>query len=196
MAGIASILGTTVDAGNPKIAVVRCNGSCVVRPMINHYDGAKTCVIASNLYGGETACSYGCLGFGDCVKVCPFDAIRINDATCLPEVDEAKCVACGKCVDACPKLLIELRKKGPKSRRIYVACRNEDKPAVAMKACPVSCIACKKCQKACAFEAITIENHLATINDAKCRLCRKCVPECPNSAIVEINFPEKKHEVI
>lgn len=195
MSRVASILGKEVQSSVPKIAVVRCNGSCENRPRINHYDGAESCIIASNLYGGETACSFGCLGYGDCVKVCPFDAIVINKETQLPEVDEEKCTACGNCVKACPKLLIELRKKGPKSRRIYVSCRNMDKPAAAMKSCQTACISCKKCVKACSFEAITIENNLAYIDDDKCRLCRKCVSECPNSTIVELNFPIRKEYV-
>lgn len=192
MSRIAAILGKEAVAAKPNIAVVRCNGSCDNRKRTNIYNGVKSCKIESRLYGGETACSYGCLGYGDCVVVCPFDAIHMNPETRLPEVNEDKCTACGKCVKACPKLLIELRKKGPKSRRIYVSCRNEDKPAVAKKACEVACISCKKCMKACPFEAITIENNLAFIHDDKCRLCRKCVPECPTAAIVELNFPVKK----
>lgn len=191
MSQIATVLGRDIEAVAPKIAVVRCNGSCENRPQINQYDGATTCAIASNLYGGETPCSFGCLGYGDCVTACPFNAIHINQETQLPFVDEDKCTACGKCVVACPKLLIQLRKKGPKSRRIYVECRNQDKPAVAMKACKVACISCKKCAKVCQFEAITIENNLAFIDDDKCRLCRKCVSECPTSAIRELNFPVK-----
>ncbi len=189
MTKIAGILGKTVVAATPMVAVVRCNGSCANRTQTNIYDGASTCAIASSLYGGETGCSYGCLSMGDCVKVCPFDAIHMNPETNLPEVDDEKCTACKACVKACPKLLIQLRKKGPKSRRIYVNCMNKDKGAAAKKACSVACIACSKCQKACPFEAITIENNLAYINDDKCRLCRKCVNECPTSAIVELNFP-------
>ncbi|MDL2241815.1 Fe-S cluster domain-containing protein [Bacteroidales bacterium OttesenSCG-928-L03] len=193
MSQAAEILGRSVESAAPMIAVLRCNGSCENRPRMNRYDGVSSCAIASNLYGGETACSYGCLGLGDCVKVCPFDAIHVNPETQLPEVDEDKCTACGKCVKACPKLLLQLRKKGPKSRRIYVSCMNQDKAAAAQKSCKVACISCKKCQKACAFEAITIENNLAYIDDNKCRLCRKCVTECPNSTIIELNFPVKKH---
>lgn len=193
MGQVATILGRAVEAAAPQIAVLRCNGSCENRPRLNRYDGVSSCAIASNLYGGETACSYGCLGYGDCVTVCPFDAIHVNPETLLPEVDEDKCTACGKCVKACPKLLLQLRKKGLKSRRIYVSCMNKDKAAAAMKSCKVACISCKKCQKACPFEAITIENNLAYIDDNKCRLCRKCVPECPNSTIVELNFPVKKN---
>ncbi|MDL2214560.1 Fe-S cluster domain-containing protein [Dysgonomonas sp. OttesenSCG-928-M03] len=195
MEQVADILGLTVEKSEPKIAVVRCNGTCSNRPQTTYYDGAHSCSVASSLYGGDTDCSYGCLGLGDCVNVCEFDAIRINAETRLPEVDEEKCTSCGACVKACPKMLIQLRKKGPKSRRIYVSCMNKDKGAVARKACTVACIACKKCEKACSFEAITIENNVAYIDDDKCRLCRKCVAECPTTAIVELNFPPRKEKV-
>ncbi|MDD6209283.1 MAG: Fe-S cluster domain-containing protein [Bacteroidales bacterium] len=194
MGKVAQILGKEIAATTPMIAVVRCNGSCSNRPHTNVYDGVKSCAIASSLYGGETGCSFGCLGYGDCEEACPFDAIHINPETMLPEVIEEKCTACGACVKACPKKIIELRAKGPKSRRIYVSCVNKDKGAVAKKACNVACIGCGKCQKACPFEAITIENNLAYIDYNKCRLCRKCVTECPTGAIHELNFPPRKEE--
>ena len=185
MQQVAEALGKTVETFEPKIAVVKCNGTCESRPRTNQYDGAQTCAIASSLYLGETGCSYGCLGFGDCVSVCTFNAIVINPQTLLPEVDEEKCTSCGACVKACPKLLIELRKKRPESQRIYVNCFNKDKGAMAKKACNVACIACSKCQKVCAFDAITIINNLAYINDDKCSSCRECISECPTFAIVE-----------
>lgn len=194
MGKVATILGREAVAAAPMIAVVRCNGTCENRPRLNNYDGATSCAVASALYGGETGCSFGCHGLGDCVKVCPFDAIHINPETQLPEVDEDKCTACGACVKACPKLIIELRKKGPKSRRVYVSCVNKDKGAIAKKACDVSCIGCSKCMKACPFEAITISNNLAYIDYNKCKLCRKCVDVCPTHAIQELNFPPKKKE--
>ena len=112
------------------------------------------------------------------------DAIRMNPATGLPEVDPDKCTACGACVKACPKMIIELRKKWPKNRAVYVSCVSKDKGAVVMKACKAGCIGCGKCQKVCAFGAITIENNLAYIDPQKCKLCRKCVNECPTGAIV------------
>jgi len=194
MEKIAAILGMTVEKSEPMVAVVRCNGSCENRPQTTYYDGAHSCSIVSSLYMGDTDCSYGCLGLGDCAVVCNFDALYINPETRLPEINEEKCTSCGACVKACPRMLIELRKKGPKSRRIYVNCMNKDQGAVARKACTVACIACKKCEKACAFEAITIENNLAYIHDDKCRLCRKCVTECPNSSILELNFPPRKEK--
>lgn len=192
MTKVGKILGYEVAASDPKIAVVRCNGTCDNRPKTTKFDGAKTCAVASSLYGGETGCTFGCLGLGDCVTACKFDAIHINEATGLPEVDEEKCVACGACVKACPKFIIELRKKGPKSRRIFVSCVNKDKGGVARKACTVACIGCGKCEKVCEFGAITVENNLAYIDYEKCRLCRKCVEVCPTGAIHELNFPARK----
>ncbi|MCD8194229.1 MAG: Fe-S cluster domain-containing protein [Tannerellaceae bacterium] len=192
MTRIGTILGMEAGKAEPMVAVVRCNGTCEARPRINKYDGAKTCAIVSALYGGETACAYGCLGYGDCVVSCAFDAIHVNPATGLAEVIEEKCTSCGACVKACPKSIIELRKKGPKSRRVFVSCVNKDKGGPAKKACANACIGCGKCMKECPFEAITLANNLAYIDYTKCRLCRKCVGVCPTGAIHEVNFPPKK----
>ncbi|ATR91942.1 Fe-S cluster domain-containing protein [Porphyromonas gingivalis] len=192
MGQIADILGMAAAAQDPKIAVVRCNGNCDARPRTNLYDGASSCAVAASLYSGDTGCSFGCLGLGDCVDACGFDAIRINPTTLLPEVVEDACTACGACVKACPKSIIELRKKGPKSRRIFVSCVNKDKGGVAKKACSNACIGCSLCLKQCQFEAITIENNLSYIDHTKCRMCRKCVEVCPTNAIHELNFPPKK----
>jgi RnfABCDGE-type electron transport complex B subunit len=189
MSKIASILGMEVSASEPKVAVVRCNGNCENRPRVAVYDGLQTCKAVNSCGAGETACGYGCLGCGDCVAACQFDAIHINPETMLPEVDEEKCVACGACVKACPRNIIELRKKGVKGRRVWVDCVNKDKGPAAIKACKVSCIACGKCQTACKFDAITIENNVAYIDSDKCKICRACVKVCPRDAIETANFP-------
>ena len=192
MEKIAEMIGKEAIKSESKVAVVRCNGSCENRPKQNRYQGAVSCAVSVALYGGETGCFHGCRRVGDCVSVCRFDAIYVDTATELPVVIEKKCVACDACVKACPNNLLEIRKKGPKNRRIYITCMNTDKGAVARKACAVACIACGKCLKVCKFEAITIENNLAYIDDNKCRICRKCVEECPTNTIVEVNFPPKK----
>lgn len=192
MQKVGEILGMAVTATEPKVAVVRCNGTCEARPRTSQYNGARTCQIMHNLYVGETDCPFGCLGCGDCVAACEFDAIHMNPQTGLPEVDDEKCTSCGKCVKACPRHIIELRNKGPKSRRMVVMCVNKDKGAIARKACTNACIGCGKCQKVCAFDAITVENNLAYIDFTKCRLCRKCEAECPTGAIHAVNFPPRK----
>lgn len=183
MKSIASYLGKAAPDKEPMVATVRCGGVCDKRPRTNTFDGAKSCAVVSSLYVGETACAYGCLGYGDCVEACVFDAIRINPETGIAEVDTEKCTACGACVKACPKNIIELRKKWPKGRAVYVGCMSKDKGAVVMKACKTGCIGCGKCEKVCAFGAITVENNLAYIDPQKCKLCRKCVNECPTGAI-------------
>ena len=192
MKAVACYLGKAAAERAPMVAVVRCGGSCEMRPKTNTFDGAHSCLVASSLYAGDTGCSFGCLGLGDCVAKCEFDALHINPATGLPEVDEEKCTACGACVKACPKMIIELRKKAPKGRKIYVSCVNKAKGAVARKACKVACIGCGKCAKVCAHDAITVENNLAYIDSMKCKMCRKCVVECPTGAIVEVGFPARK----
>lgn len=183
MKSIASYLGKAAPDKEPMVATVRCGGVCDKRPRTNTFDGAKSCAVVSSLYVGETACAYGCLGYGDCVEACVFDAIRINPETGIAEVDAEKCTACGACVKACPKNIIELRKKWPKGRAVYVGCMSKDKGAVVMKACKTGCIGCGKCEKVCAFGTITVENNLAYIDPQKCKLCRKCVNECPTGAI-------------
>ena len=194
MEKVAAILGLEATASEPKVAVVRCNGTCANRPRITTYNGVRSCAIAHATYGGETGCSFGCLGCGDCVSACQFDAIHINPETGLPEVDENKCTACGACSKACPRNIIEIRPKGKNNRRVVVMCVNKDKGAVANKACSASCIGCGKCVKVCPFEAITLENNLAYIDPAKCKSCRKCEMECPKGAIHAINFPPRKQK--
>jgi Na+-translocating ferredoxin:NAD+ oxidoreductase subunit B len=192
MKRISSILGKEIGEKEPMVAVVRCGGAPGHRPKTSVYDGASSCTIVSALYSGESGCPHGCLGLGECVEACTFDAIHMNPETMLPEVTDDLCTACNACVVACPRNIIELRKRNRKDRKIYVACINEEKGAVARKNCSVACIGCGKCVKVCKFDAIIMENNLAYIDAEKCKLCRKCAPECPTGAILEINFPLRK----
>lgn len=192
MNNAAKILGKVAPVIDPLIAVLLCNGTPENRPRTSKYTGASDCRISNNLYIGETDCSYGCLGFGDCERACSFDALHIDVLTGLPVIVDDKCIACGACIKACPKNIIELRNKAKKERKIYVACSNCDKGGPARRACKVACIACSKCVKVCEFGAITIENNLAYIDAKKCTFCRKCVTECPTNSIIELNFAPRK----
>ncbi len=193
MQQVANALGMAVVVSAPKVAVVRCNGTCENRPRIAEFDGAKSCRVQQMTGMGETGCAWGCLGCGDCVAKCQFGAIRMNAETGLPEVDERLCTACGACAKACPRGIIEIRLAGPKGRRMVVLCNSKDKGAIANKVCKAACIGCGKCVKTCdKFQAITLENNLAHIDAEKCKLCRKCEEECPKGAIHAFNFPPRK----
>ena len=192
MSDVAKTLGKIAIEKDPEIAVLRCSGSHANRPKINNYDGASGCTIVSNLYAGDTGCQFGCLGLGECVDVCKFEALHMDEVTGLPIVDQENCTGCGKCIEQCPRDLFELRPRGKKDRRIYVSCRNKEKGSAKNIGCEVACIGCNRCVKECAYDAIKVENFNAYIDAAKCKLCRKCVIICPTNAIVELNYPLRK----
>ncbi|MDE5745662.1 MAG: RnfABCDGE type electron transport complex subunit B [Paramuribaculum sp.] len=192
MRAIADILGVTGEMSVAKVAVLKCDGDCEARMRSAFYDGARSCAIMAAAGNAESLCAYGCLGGGDCVDVCAFDAIGIDSATGLAVVDDKKCTGCGACVKVCPRSIIELRPYGPRGMRVWVACSNRDKGAIAMKECKQACIGCAKCSRVCTHEAITVSDNLAYIDAYKCKLCRKCVDTCPTDAIRKINFPETK----
>lgn len=197
MKKVASILGYEAVEKAPEVAVVRCNGTCDNRPRTNVFDGVQSCKVKAALYSGDTGCSFGCLGCGDCTEACMFGAITMDSATGLPVVDESLCTGCGACAKACPKHVIEVRPKGttPKNaRRVYVSCINKDKGAVARKACKAACIGCGKCAKVCKFDAVTVEGNVAYIDPAKCKACGQCFFECPTGAIHVAGFTPKKVE--
>ncbi len=188
---LAPILGVEADEKKPQIAVLRCNGSIKNSIPKFEYDGDQTCSFTTNLTAGVGGCQFGCLGGGECVDACDFDAMYMDPETNLPVV-KSNCVACNACVKACPRDILELRNRGPKEKRIFVACVNQEKGPLAKLNCSVACIGCKACVKVCNFDAITVNNFLAYIDYEACTLCRKCVEVCPTDAIHEVSFKPRK----
>ncbi|MBD3261354.1 MAG: 4Fe-4S dicluster domain-containing protein [Candidatus Altiarchaeales archaeon] len=177
---VAAIMGEECGDAQKKVARLRCLGGSKAKNDFT-YDGLKSCEAASLVAGGQKACKQGCLGFGDCVAACPFDAISMGDDG-LPIVDSGKCTACGVCVETCPKNLFIL---APADKKIFVACMNTDIAADVMKKCGAGCIACRVCEKTCPVDAIHVINNVAKIDFKKCVQCGQCVAKCPRKIIVK-----------
>ena len=160
------------------IAVLHCGGGNKVKDRFI-YNGPKTCAAANLVMGGQKECVYGCLGFGDCAKACPFGAITMGDDE-LPKIDENKCTACGKCVAVCPKKLFSLN---PVDKPYYTNCMSLDFGKDVLSVCSVGCIACRKCEKSCPYKAIEIKNNLAVFDYTKCNNAGDCLKVCPTKAI-------------
>ena len=178
-AALAQILG--VEAGTMKrtIAVVLCKGGNNEAERRATYRGEMTCT-AENLTGGDKSCSYGCLGLGECVDACKFDAMVMNDNG-LPVVFYDKCVGCGACARACPRNIIEMH---PEDHKLFVYCRSRDKGAYAKKVCKVACIACGLCVKDCSVPGgIALKDNLAVINHSVAPQNDESTKRCPTKCI-------------
>jgi len=199
IAGIAGI--SPSDSSVSYVARLHCHGGISETKRKFVYEGPRSCGAADRVMGGFKTCEFGCLGFGDCVSVCPFDAIKMSDSG-LPVVDVEKCTGCGKCIEACPRELLSLV---PEKFKLWVMCKNSEKAPVMKKGCSVGCIGCKLCEKACkevqakihkvditeAVPAIMVENFLARIDYDKCINCLKCVAVCPVPVIHPIERSKK-----
>lgn len=177
---IAQIMGVEAEESVKKVAFVKCQGDCEKAGNDYEYHGIEDCRMLSFVpNGGPKSCNYGCLGYGSCVKACPFDAIHVVNGVAV--VDKEKCKACGKCVAVCPKNLIELI---PYDAKYAVACSSKDKGPVTMKACTVGCIGCQLCKKNCPSGAVDVVDFNASIDYEKCTECGACMEKCPKKAIV------------
>ncbi|MHC4883707.1 MAG: RnfABCDGE type electron transport complex subunit B [Planctomycetota bacterium] len=187
---IAAIMGGDAEGMETNYAVVACQSTSVVDTY--HYSGVRDCRAASlnGLAGGCKACTYGCLGFGTCVKACPFDALSF-DGHNSPTVHESKCTGCRRCVEVCPR---DINRIEPEKHTVHVLCMNKSKGAVANKVCLNACIACKKCERDCPFDAIHVIDNLAVIDYEKCKFCGKCAKVCPKNAIVDLRKARRKRK--
>ncbi len=176
---MAEVLGVKVQAVEKEVAYVQCSGECGVVHEKMRYDGVASCLEASLVPGGgPKSCSYGCLGFGTCVKVCKFNAIHVENG--LAKVDESKCVGCGACVSVCPKNVIRLVAK---RQRVRVQCSGQDRGKEVRELCSAGCLGCTLCVRQCESGAIAMAGNVARIDTNKCTQCGKCVEKCPAKVI-------------
>lgn len=179
---IGEIMGIVSEETDPKVAFVHCSGTCEKAKQDYVYTGQANCqMVKAIANGGPKACNYGCLGFGTCVEVCPFDAIHVIDGIAV--VDSDKCKACGKCIDACPQGMISLIKQKQTTK---VVCNSKAKGKEVMISCSVGCIGCGICAKMCPQGAIELIDNLPVIDEEKCINCGTCVAKCPKKCIKEI----------
>jgi Na+-translocating ferredoxin:NAD+ oxidoreductase subunit B len=177
---LEELLGLAHTEKVKTAATILCNGGARAKDKYA-YRGIRNCKAASLVFEGQKACSFGCLGFGDCVEVCPFGAVQMGEDN-IPVVDDAKCTACGNCVKTCPKSLYVLL---PAAVKYYVKCSSKDSGGVTAKNCKSGCIACLKCEKACPVAAPKVESYLSRIDPQKCQNIGKCFESCPTKVIAK-----------
>ena len=179
---VAAIMGVEAGESIRMTAFVRCAGDSERAALNYEYTGVEDCSMIKYVPdGGAKSCNHGCLGYGNCAKACPFGAISVRNGVAV--VDKEKCKACGKCIAACPKKLIELI---PYDAKIAVVCSSCDKGPVTMKACTAGCIGCGLCVKACPVGAVTVDAFHAHIDQSKCTGCGACKEKCPKKAIIDL----------
>lgn len=172
---ISAALGVENTASTKYVAFVKCAGDCEKAKDVYDYVGPKTCVLAQNSpNNGPKGCTYGCTGYGSCKAVCEFGAIDIIDGIAV--VNEEKCKACGKCVDVCPRHLIELV---PYDAPHRVRCNSKEKGKEVKAVCSAGCIGCSLCVRSCEFDAVSVDQNLAHIDYDKCTHCGACARKCP-----------------
>lgn len=180
-ARVAELTGKKAEATEPRYAELKCRGTLTAAVMAARYEGVPDCAAARLIQGGPKGCKYGCLGFGNCVRACPFGALSMG-ADGLPVVDRDVCTGCGKCASTCPQALIVMQSF---AAPVQVKCSSHDKGPVAKKLCQNACIGCGLCMRSCEHGAIKIDKFCASVDTEKCKECDNptCLAKCPTKAI-------------
>jgi Na+-translocating ferredoxin:NAD+ oxidoreductase RNF subunit RnfB len=188
---IADLIGIAVGEAERRVARLACAGGANVARLQADYVGEPSCAAAALISGGGKACTWGCLGYGDCARSCDFAAIQLNEHD-LPQVREDACTACGDCVTACPKDLFSLE---PAADRLWVTCRNQEAGDELLENCRVACTACARCAYG-APDLITMTGNLPVVSSSQ-TADREAIDRCPTGAIVWIDdagYPHRGRE--
>ncbi len=179
---IATILSLQVEgSSHPLRAVVHCNAHTQEKTFKGEYQGIPSCT-AANALPNVQACKFGCLGYGDCVRACKFDALHIIDG--LATVDYDKCTGCTACSKVCPRNLIEMV---PFSRdqMTVVACNNRENGKTTRQMCTKGCIGCSMCKRQC--DLFTITDFCASMDYSRYETgesLETAIEKCPTKVIV------------
>lgn len=177
---IGEILGVETNAVQ-KAAVLACQGTCDKVLSKGTYTGVRTCTGAKQAINGTKFCAWGCIGFGDCVNVCKFNAISMGEDG-LPHINKEKCTGCGICVKTCPQKI--LATMGTETKGAFVGCSNKNpNKAQILKLCKAGCIKCGKCEKLCTEDAIHLVDLIPVVDYTKCTSCGECVKGCPTKVL-------------
>ena len=197
---MSQIMGVKAEKVTRKVAIVRCSGyrrtdekgKETGLKLKGEYEGIHDCVAATKVAGrGPTICKFACLGFGNCVKACKYDAIHIVDG--IARVDFDKCVGCMSCAAACPRNLIVPVEDG---HDVVVICSSHAKGAVTVRGCTTGCVGCGVCIKICPQGAITMDRNLAKIDYSKCDGCGLCANACPKHMILDAKLQIRHKEEV
>jgi ferredoxin len=188
---ISSILGIEATTAEKKVAAIHCYGGKTAAKAFE-YGGIPSCRAASLYSGGDTLCTYSCLGFGDCVSVCPFGALS-RSGRGAPQVDRERCTGCGNCVRVCPKEVVSLI---PRKGRVFVGCNSYEKGKTVRKICEVGCIKCNRCIKNCPEGALSMQDERVCVDYEKCTGCGKCIEECPRNIIIDTSHQQAEIEAV
>lgn len=186
---VSAIMGVEAVISEREYAFVRCNGNCNATEDKFKYIGTKSCAAVEKFYNGKGNCAFGCHGLGDCAAVCENGGISIENGVAV--VNPQLCVACGKCIKACPNNLITLVKE---SQLYAVRCSSADVGKITRAVCKNGCIACGLCVKKCSEGAIVVNANHAEINGDKCVGCGACAAACPTKCIALLPICSSKNE--
>ncbi len=179
---IAEYLGVETSKQLKTTAMVMCQGNCHNTSKRANYEGISSCQMAKLVANGDNTCGFGCLGYGDCVNACQYDAIHMIDGVAF--VDASKCTSCMQCINTCPQKIIDLIPYEKATSIVF--CKNQDRGPVANKVCKTSCIACGLCVKNCPVNCIEIKDNRAVIDYEQCINCGACQEVCPHNCILSL----------
>ncbi|MFQ7472941.1 MAG: 4Fe-4S binding protein [Anaerovoracaceae bacterium] len=174
---IADAAGRLPVEVEEKIAFIRCAGNAAGK---ERFINISSCEEAKKNGVLDSECKWGCFGAGSCIKVCKFDAMRIESGSII--IDRDKCSGCMACIDMCPQRIIEMI---PKDATNFIPCSSKDNEKKTLTTCGYGCIGCGDCEEVCPEGAVKVIDNCAVIDYEKCAGCVACTVKCRKKIVVD-----------